>query len=501
MHRKLSTICSIAAVMTLWMPANAQRLLSLEDCRSMALESNREIQEALISVDMAKYDKKTAVANYFPEISAKGAYIYNNIDINLVSEEQSQALRGMGTSVKGSLDGTMEQLMAAIKANPAAAMEYMQSPMWQTVIGALSQAEVSQALNGIGTSIDEALHPDFHNLYLGTVSLKQPVFVGGKIINSNKMASLAEKLSEVELEGRREEVLAAVDQAYWQIVSVSAKKRLAEEYAELLHSLEHDIHISVLEGVATASDELQIKVKANEADMMKLRVSNGLNLAKMLLCKEVGLPLDEEIVLADENSDKFDVPAVLEIKDYESIWSDRYETRALALAGDIYKTKAKVVAADMYPQLAVTANYLLTNPDFSNGISNKFSGNFYAGVVGSMPLFHGLETRQKVHKAKAESRIYQSKYEGAKELIKLQVTQARNQNTEARERLNMAKDNLAAAEENLRTATIGFEEGLISATSVLAAHTAWLQAKTDEIEASVDLRCQNLEMQRAQGVK
>ena len=47
-----------------------------------------------------------------------------------------------------------------------------------------------------------------------------------------------------------------VDQAYWQIVSVANKKKLAESYADLLHHMEKDVSIAVQEGVSTDSDAL-----------------------------------------------------------------------------------------------------------------------------------------------------------------------------------------------------------------------------------------------------
>ncbi|MCF0172817.1 MAG: TolC family protein [Bacteroidales bacterium] len=493
-------ILTATLLLSLWTPSRAERVLSLQECRRMALESNREISEASLGVEMARYDKKSAFANYFPEISAKGVYLYNSGDINLISDESSQKLLSLGDNAQGAISGTMQQMMAAIQTNPAAAMEYMQSPMWQTFLGALSQKDVSQLLNGIGQSIDNELHPDLHNIVLGTVSLKQPLFVGGKIVNSNKMASLACRLSEVTLSGKREQVVKDVEQTYWQIVSLSAKKNLAEKYAELLHTLQNNVRISVMEGVATPADELQIKVKANEADMMKLRVENGLSLSKMLLCKQIGLPLDEQLILVDESPTEIRLPKPVEYREFEAIWNDRHETRSLALAGDIYDVKAKIAAADLLPQVALTANYLLTNPGVSNGFQTDFSGNVYAGLMVSIPIFHGFGSWQKVNKAKAESKIYKSRYEGAKELISLQVTQARQQEIEARERHSIARSNLEAAEENLRAANVGFEAGLIDAATILAAHTAWLQAKTDEIDAGIDICIKNLELTNAEGI-
>lgn len=491
------TIAMLAVLMAV--PAGAQRTLSLEECRDMALGCSRELEQARTGIEMAGYDRKTAFANYFPEISATGAYMHNNGNFALVGEETSQTLQNLGSIAQGAIGTGVEQLMTAIKTNPAAAMEYMSSPMWQTFLGTLSQTDISQAVNGIGSALDKELHPDLGNIYVGAVSLTQPLFAGGKIVNSNKVAKLAEDLSRTQYEGKAQEVVTAVDAAYWQIVSVAAKKRLAEEYSTLLHQLEKDVEATVREGVATEADLLQIKVKANEADMLKSQATNGLSLAKMLLCKQIGIELDSDIMLADENSDLIALPAEPEAKSLEAIWDDRVETRSLALASDIYKGKARIAAADMLPTVALTANYLLTNPSLDNGLRNDFSGMFNAGVMVKVPLFHGLEAQQKTRKARAEAQIYSSRQEDAKEMIALQVTQLRHKRSEALENMEMCENNLACAEENLRTATIGLEEGVINANTALAAHTAWLQARSQQIEAAVALQMTTLELDNAQG--
>ena len=263
--------------------------------------------------------------------------------------------------------------------------------------------------------------------------------------------------------------------------------------------MEHDVNITVNEGVATASDALAIKVKANEANMMKTKATNGLVLAKMLLCKEIGIDLNSEITLADESLDAVPVPQMSPEKDIESIWADRPETRSLNLASEIYDKKVKITRADMMPKVALTANYLVTNPNLYNGFQNKFGGMFNVGVAVNIPIFHGFEAMQKTRKAKAEATIYMSKYEDAKELINLQVTQLRKQQDEALEKLEMAENNLKSAEENLRTASVGFEAGVVTTNTALAAHTAWLQAHSEYIDAGIEVQITNVNLQKAEG--
>lgn len=489
----------ITAVALLPCIMQAQQRLTLEDCRQMAIDSNRELSQSAIEIQMASYDRGIARANYFPQVSAKAAYLYNNYDINLIGDDASNLLRNGGTLVQGQLTGKMTELTQAIMSNPAAAQEFMSSPMWQTVLGALSHTDVSGAINQIGSQLDDALHLDIHNVYVGAVSVTQPLFVGGKVIAANRIAALAEQLAKDKYDTKYQQIIVGIDQSYWQIVAIAAKKELAESYADLLEKMVRDVNTMVAEGVATESDFLSVKVKANEADGMLLKATNGLKLAKMLLCKEIGLPLDSDILLADEGSESVPAPQLISAKTMEEIWADRPEIKSLRIAAEIYDNKVKVARADMLPTIAATANYLVSNPNVNNGFRNDFGGRFSAGVMVSIPIFHGYEAGYRTRKAKAEAQLYRSRLEDAKEMVCLEVSKYTNEQSEALESLLKAESNLESAEENLRTATIGFEEGVVDANTAMAAQTAWLKAHSEYIESGIALQMASVNLQRAQG--
>ena len=514
-------------VLSVW--AQPQRL-TLDDCRDRAVRTSKDLDQARTRIEMAGYDRKIALANFFPNVSATGAYMYNNRDIALVSDAQSALLTNAGSLMQAQLEGAaasvgqqltdamgqtmtqaMTQLMTAIQTNPALAQEYMSSPMWQTVLGMLQKTDpsalvqvtlpnIAEPVNAIGADIDKALHPDLHNIWVGAVTVQQPVFVGGKIVYSNKMAALAEDLAKSKYDLECAQILLDVDQAYWQIVSIAGKKRLAEAYADLLHALQADVDASVAAGVMTESDALQIKVKVGEAEMLRTKASNGLTLSKMLLCQRIGLPLDSEIVLADEDLDIVPLPERGMDKSLDDIYADRPETRSLDLASRVYDAKAKVVRADLMPKVALTANWIVSNPNTFNGFQNTWNGGMLnAGVMVNVPIFHGLENVNRYRKAKAEASLYRDRLEDAKEMIELQVTRERKSWDEALEKLSMAESNLASAEENLRTATVGFEAGVISTNTVLSAQTAWLSAHSDYLDASTELQMAAANLRKAEG--
>jgi len=501
-RRSLTLLALGFATLSVWAQAPQPaayhgQALTLDDCRQMAVQESKTLSQARIETEMAGYDRKIAMANYFPKISATGAYVYNNRDVALLNEDQSNRLRNAGTNVQNAFwdylqggadniqgDLTREvatRLLEALRANP-------------------NLPDIATPINAIGQDIDNALHPNLHNIWVGAVTVQQPVFVGGKIIYSNQMAVLAQQLSEAKYDMKEADVLLDVDQAYWQIISIANKKKLAESYVELLEEMEKDVQTAVNAGVSTESDLLQVRVKANEARMMLTKATNGLTLSKMLLCKRIGLPLDSAIVLADETLDVIPEPGRPVEKSLEDIYESRPETRSLTLATKIFDKKAKVVRADLMPTVALMGAFTVSNPNVYNGFQNGWrGGNLSAGVMVKIPITHGGEALFKYKKAKAEARLYQDQLDDAKQMINLQVTQQRKLFDEALQKVEMARSNLDLAEDNLRSARVGLDAGVIATNTVLGAHTAWLSAHSEYIDAGIELQMTAASLRKAEG--
>ena len=52
-----------------------QQVLTLEQCRDMAVRNDKAVEQAQTKVTMAGYDRKIALANYFPNIVANGLLV------------------------------------------------------------------------------------------------------------------------------------------------------------------------------------------------------------------------------------------------------------------------------------------------------------------------------------------------------------------------------------------------------------------------------------------
>ncbi len=479
---KIRTLLTLITLGAMTQTAMSQTVLTLQECRDKAHENNQQSKISREKLTAAEYDKKAAFANYLPKVSATGAYLHNSENISLVSDDQSAALTNLGTNMATSIGSRLDGL----RSDPALANIIQNSPAVQQMIGKLQTGEIATALNEIGADFAKEFEMDIANVYLGALTIEEPLYAGGKIRAYNKVTAYAKELAETQMSGEDQKVIVSVDEAYWQIVSIANKLKLTEKYVELLRKLNTDVEKMRGEGLATQADQFSVKVKLNDAEMKLLKARNGLALSKMLLCQLCGMDLHTDITLADETNENLTVPADTVIYTQEEIDENRVELKSLKLATEMYNQKVSIVRADYLPTVALLGSYTLTNPSAQNGFQNKFGDMLSVGVVARIPLFHFGEGMNKVNKAKAEARIAQYQLDEARNKITLQVTQYEQRIKEADSRLELASGNMENAEENLRMANIGFKEGYLASTSVLEAQTAWLQAHSEEIDAKID---------------
>ena len=466
----------------------AQSFLSLDSCRALALANNKDLLISNEKISAAHYQRKAAFTNYLPNFSATGAYMKNQKEFSLLNNDQKAALSGLGTNLAGPIQQAATEIATA---HPDLA------PLISSLSGKLGA--VLPALDQAGNSLVDALRTDTRNIYAGAITLTQPLYMGGKIRAYNKITKYAEELAQEQHHGGMQEVIMSTDQAYWQVISLVNKKKLAEGYLKLLQQLDSDVEKMIYEGVATKADGLSVRVKVNEAEMTLTKVEDGLSLARMLLCQLCGIDLSSPITLADENMEDIPLLTTDPHFDLSTAYENRPEIRSLELATQIYKQKVNVTRAEHLPSIALMGNYMVTNPSVFNSFENKFKGMWNVGVMVQIPIWHWGEGIYKTRAAKAEARIAQYQLQDAREKIELQVNQAAFKVKEAGKKLVMSSKNMEKAEENLRYATLGFKEGVIATSNVLEAQTAWLSAHSEKIDAQIDVKLTEIYLKKSLG--
>lgn len=481
-------------------PATAQRMLNLDSCRALALRNNKQLQVSNVKQDVAANLRHSARTKYLPHVSAVGSYVHTTREVSVLSDGIKGMLSNLGTSIASGLGNEMGNMIGSLPPQTLATLGQLGlSPEALSQLTQPAMQDISASGNALGQEIADAFRTDTRNIWAGSVMLTQPIFMGGGIIALNKMADIGEDLMRNQSDLQLQSTIYTVDQAYWQVVSLRHKKKLAEAYLELVKKLDTDVSKMIDEGVATRSEGLSVKVKVNEAEMQVTQVNDGLVLSKMLLCQLCGLPLDEQILLPEETQENLVVDTTVQPVDVATGIANRPEMRMLQNTVDLSRQATNLLKAGNLPQVALVGGYTITNPSVFNGFEKKFGGMWNVGVLVRIPIWNWGDVAYKVRASKGATAIANLEMADAREKMELQINQSQFRVNEAFKKLEMARTNIERADENLRMANLGFQEGVIQSTTVMEAQTAWLQAQSQKIDSEINLKLSQVNLQKATG--
>lgn len=448
----------------------ASASVSLDSCRNMAVRNNKTVKSAEESIRSAEYYKKAAQSAYLPGIDFSGTYMYNQHEVRLLGEDAKLPTM--------SFDPASQSYQYNILKGPDG------TPVKDPASGSYIPTEVAVIPK-------EAMSYDMHNVFAGAFTLTQPIFMGGQIKALNEIAGYGEKLAKAMRNSLTQNIVFAVDEAYWLAISLKEKKTLAESFVNLVDSLRFDVNAMLEEGVATRSDLLTVEVKLNEAKIALTKVDNGLTLSRMALAQLCGLPVNTRMELEDEQLQNAGNALPEPDVDMQTVYAKRQDLEIIRQGINMLKGRENLVKGEMLPKIALIGAYSFSNPNVIDGFEKRFGGGFSVGAAITIPIWHWGGDYNRYKAAKAGTKAQRLMLEDTEEKVQLQVSQARFSFDEAKKTFDMTVKNLTKADENLRQAEIGFKEGVLTTNDVIGAQTAWLAANSEKIDAEIGIRlCQ-----------
>lgn len=441
----------------------AQQTMTLEQCREMALENNKQIAIASKSREKASTDVKAYRANYFPKFSLSGNYLFSNTDSKLT-------LPGgyLPTFVPGP-DGTLvPNILTTTPSGEHIFKEYAYMP-------------------------DTEFRLKLNNTYTAGVKAEQPIYMGGKITAAYKMAKIGQELAELNGNLTRSEVIVLTDEAYWTYVKVAELYKVAEQYKGVINELLRNVQSGHEVGMVQRNNVLKVQVKLNEAELQLRKAENAIRLARMNLCHIIGLPLTTEINLPDS----FGMPDA--ITTYQADITKRPEYAMLDKQVELKQQQTRLVRSEFLPNVGIAAMYNYTHGLKMNDKPMFDNSSFAAVLSVNIPLFQWGEGRNKIRSARTEQKISELKQADANEKMELELMKTINEVDEATLEVALTKNSLAQAEENLKTHKDMYETGMATLVDYLEAQTAWQKAGSDCVNANAALRLSLTKYKKAAG--
>lgn len=367
--------------------------------------------------------------------------------------------------------------------------------------------QVSGSVTGIMMSDMDMLGMtlQMRGAYMAGISLVQPIFAGGKITASNRLAEIGTEASELDYEKTRMQIIADVDNAYWTLVSVRSKVTMIEEFKAQIDSLMGQVTNMVDAQMATSNDLLRIKTNKSDIDYQLEKARNGAYLCALSLASTIGASLDT-LILPVDNLSAPNMPQVPENKVEE-----RIEYKMLQCQVDAKAEQIKVVRADYLPTVGLSGGYTYYGGIKTKGVTELADGSFYpytqemkdgilmAMVSVSIPILDWGSNKKKIDKAKIDLDNAELELQKNARLLTIENKQASQNLTSSYMLVKTATDGKMQADENLRVMSNKYETQMCSLTDLLQARTQWQQAASNEIEALTQYKINETEFKRISG--
>lgn len=432
--------------------ATAQQAYTLDQLKQFAVENNYSLHSAQNAIKRSKQQQREAFTKYFPTVSATGAAVTFNkhlIDVDLNMPAALQSLLPPGISLPSNI-----QLIKS----------------------------------GV----------------LGSVTAIQPVFMGGRIINGNRLAKVGLQASEIQLEYQEDEVELTTEQLYWQAVSLKEKQKTLRSVHDMLVQLEKEVGDMVRAGVTNRNDLLQVQLRKGEIESAQIEVDNQFSTVSQLLAQHVGKAGEAvDVVLPAELNAQIEggaearsslVALPLSIKtDHQTAVSSTSQYRLLEKNVESQRLQHKMKVGENLPMIGVGASY-----GYNNLIDKgRGAGALFAGVT--IPISDWWGGSHAIKRQKLAYEDAKEQLEDSSEKLIIHMNNAWSAVESSHKKLLIAHDAIAQADENLRLHKDYYSVGKTNMSDLLKAQEQYQSARDRYTDAYALFQTKQLEYRKATG--
>jgi outer membrane protein len=431
---------------------------SLEECVNYALQHNVQVKNERLNLGIAKAQIGETTAQGLPQITGSGNITYN-------VEQQTSFLPGDFFGQPGSF--------VPVK--------------FGTPYQALASGNIEQLI--------------FNGSY----------FVG------LRAAKVFKELSEKNLKKAEVDVAEGVSLAYYGALVAEERLRLLEANLGRLDSLLVETKAVFEAGYAEEIGVKRVQVNLNNLRTEYENVKASLALNKSALKFQMGIPMEQDIALADDIRDMDIEKELLLPADFR--YADRVEYQQLQVQRDLAELDVKNNQVQYIPNLSAFYNLgwnagresfkdlfeptVLESTDGEGNIVRQEvpTWNRYQaiGLNINIPIFDGLAKANRIRRTKLKVEQVQNQLNNLESAIDLELEEARINLENSLRSLEAQEENMELAQDVFQVARIKYQEGVGSSLEVIDAENAYKTAETNYFNSLYNALVARLAFQKASG--
>ena len=313
------------------------------------------------------------------------------------------------------------------------------------------------------------------NGIVGDITVTQPLFAGGQIVNGNKLAQLGVEVSRFKQEQSEKEVLLTTEVYYWQIISLNEKLKTLAIVEQLVNSLYKDVDAAVKAGVKNRNDLLQVQLRKNSVASDRLQLENGLKLSRMLLGQYVGIKADSLSI----EPISFDEPASPERlrTDHGAALLTTPEYQLLAKNVEANRLQQKITVGKYLPTVGIGASYMYDD------LMDKDNTTAMVFAKVSVPISDWWGGSHAIKKQKFQTMMAQNEQRNNSDLLLIQMQKLWNDVEESYKQVKLAEESVVTATENVRLNTNYYQAGTTTLSDLLDSQLLLQQSRNQHTDA------------------
>ena len=312
--------------------------------------------------------------------------------------------------------------------------------------------------------------------YGGSLSILQPVYTGGRVLESIRMAQHQQALVGNQAKALNDAVCYQTDIQYWSAVARQEIVDVAEDFRNSIAALVKTIKERVEVGLVDPQDLLMAEVKLNEAEYQLLQAQSNFETGRMALNSMIGVRLEQPTELDAQ------IPIVV---GSDSLWLSTGMGRPeIQMAYDkirIAESTKKLNDSQFKPQFYVGVEGSYSSPGYN--FKKDLDPNYAVYAKVSVPIFEWGKRRSEKRVSSFRIGMAEDNLNKVVDRVELEVSVARKALSQAIERVRLSESSLAKAEENEAKAVERYNEGKVSVVEVIDAQTYRQTSQVNYVQA------------------
>jgi len=430
--------------------------LSPEKVIELARSKSLAVKASALAVKSQEKTVQSTLSSFLPTISANGTATHLIDKVTLGSGASSSGSSSTIDSILYLIDTTTGKPVI----DPVTQMKVPKPPIdygdliTMQVLG-MQSAEFAKMFSST---------PD--NIYNVGVSIAQPIFTGGKLINGYRIAKATTKAQKESYNRTVADIGFAAEQMYWGYVTAVKGYDAIQETREWLDKLVSDIQKLYDNGMVIELDLLNTKLQLDNFKLTERRTRDAITTVGSQMLLFLGLPSGSTIEIDTSDLAKALPPFTAPTEDdINNILDKREDLKALNCQIDAINGLKKIQKSTYIPMVNAFASIGYTN-QYSQKESD-LKRNSAVGLAANWTIFDWGKSWRDVQKTDIQIQGMKLQYDNLRSQIRLRILDLSRNIEQSRNALDIAKEDMETAAKALNVARIKYDAQAITNTELL----------------------------------